>query len=105
MAPRRPCCRDTLPAIQTEFNVTDAQLGGFSSLLSATQALGALFWGSLADAVGRRPAFLGSVGLTALCGVCSAWAVSSGLPAYLSLRALDWLCHWRQPTARRDSHV
>ena len=78
----------TLPAIQTEFNVTDAQLGGFSSLLSATQALGALFWGSRADAVGRRPAFLGSVGLTALCGVCSAWAVSSGLPAYLSLRAL-----------------
>ena len=74
-----------LPALGTQYSLDEERLGQLSSLLSLAQAVGAAFWGRLADVAGRRPAFLGSVGLTAVLGIASAWATS--LPAYVALRA------------------
>ena len=65
-----------LPVLKARFAATEAMLGPITSLLAGAQALGAAFWGSLADRAGRRKAFLCSVGLTAVFGLASAWAWS-----------------------------
>ena len=74
-----------LPALSELYSLSGPQLGEISSLFSGCQAFGALFWGWLADTAGRRPAFLGSVGLTAIFGIASAFAPS--LLWYVVLRA------------------
>ena len=77
-----------LPALHNHpdesWRLTEEQLGLLSAFLNTGQALGACFWGVFADAVGRRKAFLGSVGLTALMGIASAF--SPTLPVWCALR-------------------
>ena len=52
-----------LPALGTQYSLDEERLGQLSSLLSLAQAVGATFWGRLADVAGRRPAFLGGNGI------------------------------------------
>lgn len=70
---------------EVQLTISEGELGTLTSALSGAQAVGAVFWGCLADAVGRRPAFIASVGMTAVLGLASAAAPS--LFGYVALRA------------------
>lgn len=62
-----------LPSLMNHWHLGTHELGYVGALIAGGQAFGSIFWGALADSVGRRPAFLASVGLTALLGmICAA---------------------------------
>ncbi|KAH8098180.1 N-methylnicotinate transmembrane transporter [Aureococcus anophagefferens] len=74
-----------LPALATEFSATAGELAAFASAVAAGQAVGAFGWGAVADARGRRGAFVASLALAA-----SVDAAAGSAPSFdgSSLKAL-----------------
>ena len=75
-----------LPTLEDTWKLTHAQMGLMSTVVSFGQAMGAAFWGALADVHGRRPIFLLSLGLTSLSGAAS--CAATGFVSYCALRLL-----------------
>ena len=75
-----------IPAMEDLWSLDPGQMGGASAAVSLGQAVGATVWGSLADSLGRRRAFLGSLGLTLVFGIGSCAAV--GFYSFCALRLL-----------------
>ncbi len=75
-----------LPTLEDVWALSHEQLGFMSTSASFGQALGAAFWGAFADAVGRRPVFLLSLGLTVAFGVAS--CAAPNFYTYCTLRLL-----------------
>ena len=75
-----------LPALEEIWGLTHAEQGAMMTAIMFGQVLGAAFWGALADAVGRRRAFLLSLLATSAFGVASAF--SGGFYTYCVLRLI-----------------
>ena len=75
-----------LPALATEFSATAGELAAFASAVAAGQAVGAFGWGAVADARGRRGAFVASLALAA-----SVDAAAGSAPSFRWLLALKAL--------------
>ncbi len=56
-----------LPAIAREFHFNPQQAGLFATIGLAGAVVGALFWGTISDYIGRRAAFQATIGLFAIC--------------------------------------
>lgn len=56
-----------LPAISREFQFNPQQAGLFATIGLAGAVIGALFWGTISDYIGRRAAFRATIGLFAVC--------------------------------------
>eukprot|EP00171_Calliarthron_tuberculosum_P014130 IDg14130t1 len=65
---------------QCEFNLTDMQAAFVTTAVGVGMLIGNLSWGVLADARGRRTAFVAATAFTLLCGLLSAAA-----PTYAAL--------------------
>ena len=68
-----------LPTISKEFGLTPAQAGLLATLGLVGAFLGALFWGSISDYIGRRTSFQATIGIfAAFTGlVATSWSVAS----------------------------
>ena len=75
-----------LPTLEDAWMLTHAQLGIMSTTAYLGQAIGACCWGALADAIGRRPVFLLSLGCTSFFGAVS--CLAGGFYSYCTLRFL-----------------
>ena len=79
-----------LPVLEDYWSLSASQLAVTASTVAAGQAVGALVFGSFADAAGRRPAYLcslmGSSLFSVLCFIAPNWYV------YLLLRTLAGVC-------------
>src|SRR5258708_40156938 len=56
-----------LPLISAEFGLNRAQAGLLATIGLIGAFLGALFWGTISDYIGRRRAFQSTVGIFAVC--------------------------------------
>ncbi len=66
-----------------EWDLTPAQIASITSSVFAGQFFGGLFWGPVADYIGRKKAFQCVVGIISICGFCSAFS-----PNYATLIVL-----------------
>src|SRR5215831_17872841 len=68
-----------LPPIAREFGLNPAQAGGLATIGLVGAFVGALFWGTISDYIGRRTSFSATIGIfsvfTAL--VAASWNVAS----------------------------
>lgn len=62
--------------LQCHWRISDAQAALITTAVAVGMLLGAYVWGRLADAHGRRPAFLACTATTFVCGLLSALAPS-----------------------------
>ena len=76
-----------LPVLRREWGVSQAAADSFASIIFAGMLLGALGWGLLSDAVGRRIGWQTTTLLTAVAGVLSAMAPDGSVGIFLALRA------------------
>ena len=73
-----------LPTLEDAWHLSHAKLGIMPTSISAGQALGSVFWGALADVIGRRKVFLLSLAFTVVFGLASSF--SPGFYSYCALR-------------------
>lgn len=66
-----------------EWGLNPAQIASITSSVFAGQFFGGLFWGPVADFIGRKKAFQCVVGIISICGFCSAFS-----PNYATLIVL-----------------
>jgi putative MFS transporter len=68
-----------LPLISTEFGLNRAQAGLLATIGLIGAFLGALFWGTISDYIGRRRSFQATVGIFAVCTalVAASWSLAS----------------------------
>src|SRR5262245_48683675 len=68
-----------LPPIAREFGLNPAQAGGLATIGLVGAFVGALFWGTISDYIGRRTSFLATVSIFALFTglVAASWNVLS----------------------------
>ena len=80
-----------LPPVAHEFGLGPAQAGLLATVGLVGAFLGALFWGTISDYIGRRTSFQATVGLFALFTglVAVSWniAVAIGLPLFVEFRS------------------
>src|SRR5262245_2880958 len=79
-----------LPPIAREFGLNPAQAGALATVGLVGAFVGALFWGTISDYIGRRTSFLATVSIFALFTglVAASWNV-------LSLRVFPFLSNFR----------
>ncbi|KAF9433106.1 hypothetical protein BGZ76_009886, partial [Entomortierella beljakovae] len=70
------CIALILPRVQAQFEIPDQYIGILSSSMFIGMMFGALFWGALADTLGRKLAFNCTLIVTAVFGVASSFANS-----------------------------
>jgi putative MFS transporter len=75
-----------LPAMGAEWSLGAAQKGALATAIFVGMFVGALFWGRLADRLGRKGAFIATIAIDSIFGLASAFAPS--FPVFLGLRAL-----------------
>ncbi len=75
-----------LPAMSAEWSLTAAQKGLLATSIFIGMLVGAVFWGRLADRIGRRAGFVLTIAIDSAFGLASAFAPSFGW--FLALRAL-----------------
>src|SRR5207247_2850919 len=68
-----------LPSIRREFGLSPSEAGLLATIGLIGAFVGALFWGTISDYIGRRTAFQATVGIFALFTglVAAAWNVAS----------------------------
>ena len=77
-----------LPALRCSWGVSQFAADSFASVVFFGMLLGALGWGLLSDAVGRRIGWLSTTALTAVAGLLSAAAPDGAVVPFLVARAL-----------------
>jgi putative MFS transporter len=75
-----------LPAMGAEWSLGAAKKGLLATAIFVGMFVGALFWGRLADRIGRKGAFVATIAVDSIFGLASAFAPS--FPVFLALRAL-----------------
>ncbi len=75
-----------LPAMGAEWSLGAPEKGLLATAIFVGMFAGALFWGRLADRLGRKGAFVATIAVDSVFGLASAFAPS--FPAFLLLRAL-----------------
>ncbi|KAF0536952.1 MFS general substrate transporter [Gigaspora margarita] len=70
------CVVVILPRVKVHYNVNEKFIGVLSSSMALGMMIGALFWGVLSDAYGRKKAFNFTLLFTALFGILSAFSQS-----------------------------
>src|SRR5215472_17285051 len=85
-----------LPPIAREFGLSPAQSGLLATVGLVGAFLGALFWGTVSDYIGRRTSFQATVGIFALFTalVAASWNVAS-LAAFRFLSNFGWAVRCR----------
>src|SRR4051812_27630173 len=87
-----------LTGFKEEFGLSTAQAGLVVSSTFLGMLLGAWFWGTVSDRIGRRTGFQVTIAIFAVAGLASAFAPSAAWPALL--RALPRLRPRRAPPPR-----
>ena len=64
-----------IPA-QLEFGLSNVQVAFLTSAMMGGMLVGATFWGASSDVIGRKPAFMMTLGITAIFNICAAFAPS-----------------------------
>lgn len=67
-----------MPELRQDWGLSTAHEGDLATASAAGQAAGSILFGVVSDKMGRRPAFIASVTLSALLGAASAFAPSFG---------------------------
>ncbi|KAF9209630.1 hypothetical protein BGZ49_002786 [Haplosporangium sp. Z 27] len=79
------CIALILPRVQAQFEIQDQYIGILSSSMFIGMMFGAMFWGVLADAYGRKLAFNFTLIVTTIFGIASSFANSYWLLCILIL--------------------
>ncbi|MDQ7863643.1 MFS transporter [Peribacillus frigoritolerans] len=87
-------------ALKQDWNLTSEQVGWIGSINSIGMAVGAVFFGAMADRVGRKNVFIITLLLFSIASGLSA-AVST-LSLFLILRFFDWNGTWGRTSGCLD---
>jgi MFS family permease len=71
------------PQAQLEYDLTDFQTAALQTFMLTGMMLGAVFWGAMADIIGRRPAFMITLSVCSFFAISTAFALNYAMLCFL----------------------